>query len=234
MYDENVEATDEEKAGTFSSKDESIAKVSEVGKIEAVKEGKTVVIYTTTLGKLIASITVYVHESLSDIQRDYVKVNDINTIEVGDELIFACPDFGVAASLDIKDGYVIPTNISFKESNTKISSYGDDVAEFYVGPSAKDELAITLETQENAYLSGRNTEGGRKLRYSSNGKDQINWIIEVPEGYSDYFIVSYDIQTNYWLMFNKINGSDIRFNLYDSNETALMKKPTIYRKTIIR
>ena len=226
--------TDEEKAGVFSSLDESVATVSNHGVVDGHKVGQTVITYTTNVDHLVCSMTIYVHESLDDINREYLRVNNVNDIEVGDELIFASTDFGVAASTSVKDGYVEPASVSFSSDKTKITSYGEDVAEYYVGPSAESDEAFTLETQENEYLAGRNTTGGTKLRYSKNGKDQINWIIERPDGFSEDFIVSYDIEDDYWLMFNKINSGDIRFNLYDSNETTLMKKPTIYRKTIIR
>ena len=233
-FNPTEEFTDEEKAGVFSSKDESVATVSKYGVVDGKKVGQTIITYTTNVDHLVCSMTIYVHESLEDIQREYVRVNNVNDIEVGDELIFASTDFGVAASTSVTDGHVEVAPVSFSIDKSKITSYGEDVAEYYVGPSAESDEAFTLETQENEYLAGRNTTGGTKLRYSKNGKDQINWIIERPQGFSEDFIVSYDIADDYWLMFNKINSGDIRFNLYDSNETTLMKKPTIYRKTIIR
>ena len=233
-FNPSEEFTDEEKAGVFSSMDESIAEITQHGVVKGKGVGQTIIKYTTNVDHLVCSMTIYVHESISDIQREYLRVNNVNDIEVGDELIFASTDFGVAASTSVKDGHVEVAPVSFSIDNSKITSYGEDVAEYYVGPSAESDEAFTLETQENEYLAGRNTTGGTKLRYSKNGKDQINWIIERPEGFSEDFIVSYDIADDYWLMFNKINNSDIRFNLYDSNDTTLMKKPAIYRKTIIR
>lgn len=233
-FNPSEEFTDEEKAGVFSSLDESIAEISQYGVVTGKGVGQTIIKYTTNVDHLVCSMTIYVHESSEDIKREYVRVNNVNDIEIGDELIFASTDFGVAASTSVKDGYVEPASVSFSSDNTKITSYGEDVAEYYVGPSAESDEAFTLETQENEYLAGRNTTGGTKLRYSKNGKDQINWIIERPDGFSEDFIVSYDIDDDYWLMFNKINDSDIRLNLYDSNNTQLLKKPTIYRKTIIR
>ena len=229
----DIEFTDEEKDGTFASSDTSVATVSTYGKVEAKKVGSSVITYTTKLGGLKAALTVYIHTSSDTIVREYQKVTDVNTIEVGDELILGCPEFGIAASLNEYNGYVLPSSASFSSDYSKINSWDSDVAEYYVGPS-KDGNAFTLETQDNKYLAGRETQRQTKLSYSSNGKAQINWIIERPEGYQEDFIVSYDIEEDYWLMFNKINNSDIRFNLYDSNNTTLMKKPTIYRKTIVR
>ena len=233
FYPSSEDLTDEEKEGAFASSDTSVATVSQYGKVTGIKVGSAVITYTTTIGELIAAMTVYVHESIDDIKREYLKVDDVDTIKEGDELIFACPDFGVAASIDEKSGYVLTSPVTFESSNTKIKSYGDQVAEYYVGPGKYGD-SFTLEAQNNTYLAGRETEQTMKLSYSANGKAQINWIIERPEGFSEDFIVSDDIQEDCWLMFNKINSSDIRFNLYRSNDTTLVKKPTIYRKTIIR
>ena len=237
LADENItveDLTDEEKAGTFASSNTSVATVNENGKIVGVSQGSAIITYTTKLGGLVAALTAYISDDPSTITRKYQRVNDVNSIEVGDELIFASTDFNVAASINVYDGYVVPASVTFNGDNSELSSYDANVAEYYVGPSKKSTDAFTLETQNNEYLAGRSTDGGQKLRYSKNGKDQINWIIERPQGFSEDFIVSYDIADDYWLMFNKINDSDIRLNLYDSNETALMKKPAIYRKTIIR
>ena len=62
-------------------------------------------------------------------------------------------------------------------------------------------------------------------------KGQIDWIFENVDGLD--YCVNYDIEDDYWLMFNKISDADIRFNIYDSNVTQLMKLPTIYRLEII-
>lgn len=237
LADENItedDLTDEEKAGTFASSNTSVATVNENGKIVGVSQGSAVITYTTKLGGLVAVLTAYISDDPTSITRKYQRVNDVNSIEIGDELIFASTDFNVAASTSVYDSYVVPASVTFNGDKTEITSYGADVAEYYVGPSKKSDDAFTLETQNNEYLAGRSTDGGEKLRYSKNGKDQINWIIERPQGFSEDFIVNFDIEEDYWLMFNKINDSDIRLNLYDSNETALMKKPVIYRKTIIR
>ena len=226
--------TYEEKAGTFASSDTAIATVSEHGKITAVGIGSAVITYRTTLGKYVASMTVYTYNSLSDIKREYLRLDNPDDIEVGDELIFACPDFGVAASVNSQSGYILPAACSFTNDGAKITDKSASVAEYYVGPG-DTETNFTFESQNNEYLACRSTSGGNKLSYSDNGKAQINWIVEIPTGYTDSFIVSDDLRVDYWLMFNKVSkdNSDIRLNIYDSNETQLMKKPIIYRKTVI-
>ena len=236
FFPETIEFSDEEKEGVFSSSNEAVATVSQVGKITGVSQGSATITYTTTLGHKRASMTVYVHDSLDDIQYEYRKLDDVDDISLGDELIFACPAYGVASSLTVYDGYILPASVSFSSDKSKITSYSSDVALYYVGPG-ESENAFTFETQNDAYLACRATTAGTKVSYPENGKAQINWVVEKPDGFDDYYIVSDDIDEDYWLMFNKHSKndySDIRFNIYDSSESDAMKKPTIYRKTIVR
>lgn len=221
------------KEGVWSSLDESVATVSQYGKVTGVKEGSTVITFTTNKEGVTGACTVYVWNSLDDITREYQRVNNPDDIKVGDEIILASPDFGVAASINIYSGYVTTSNCSFSSDKSRITSYAEDVSSFYIHPSEYDD-AFCLENQNNAFLAGRETQTGNHLSYSENGKAQIDWIFEIPDGYSEIFCVNYNIQNDYWLMFNRINNDDIRFNLYDSNETALMKKPIVYRNTVVR
>ena len=224
----------EQKAGHFISSNTAVATIDDYGRLRGVSEGSTVIKFTSTVYDTFCTMTVYVHTSLDNIKREYLRLDNPDDIEVGDELIFACPQFGVAASVNISGGYIIPAPATFSSDGSKITDFSQYVAEYYVGPGKYSD-SLTFESQENAYLACKSTTGGRKLSYSDNGKAQINWIVEKPEGYSQSFIVSDDIQNeDYWLMFNKINNNDLRFNIYNSNETELMKIPTIYRKTIIR
>ena len=233
QFDSKTELSDEDKEGTFSSKDESIASVSKYGVVTGKKSGKTLIYYTTNKTHLVAAMTIYVWESLDSIQREYKRVDDVDTINEGDELIFACPSFNVGASINSYSGYILTSSVSFSSDKSKIVSFDDSVAQFYVGPSS-DGASLTFETQDRHYLSARETTAGTRLGYSKNGKAQINWIIERPSGFSEDFIVNSDIQNDYWLMFNKVSSSDIRFNIYDSNELATMIKPTIYRNEVVR
>ena len=217
---------DETKEGTWTTSDPSIATVSQVGKVTAVAKGTAVICYTTTVDQLKGYCTVTVVDSLDNIKREYVKVTDMDSIAVGDQIVFGCPDFGVAASLDRLSGYLKFTSTSFSDGGTKISNLGDGAGEFYVGQG--DGESFTLESQEGKYLAGKKTDRSGGLLFV-NDKGQKNWSFERVSG-SDY-CHNYDIDWG-WLMFNKINNSDIRFNLYESNETALMKLPTIYRLTI--
>lgn len=217
--------------GVYASSDTSVAEVTQYGVVTAKKEGKAVITFTTNEEHKVAACTFYVWNSLDNIERQFIRVDDVDTIDVGDELILACPDFGMAASINIKSGYIVPVSCTF--SGNRITSYDEDTALYYVGPSDESDV-LTLETQTAEYLAGKDTTVGPGLLYSANGKAQKNWIFEKPEGYDEYFCVNYDLEDDYWLMFNKINDSDIRLNLYDSNEQTLMKKPIIYRNTIVR
>jgi len=223
---------EEEIYGTFASSNESVATVSQSGTVQAKSEGQTVITFTTDVDHFVASMTVYVHSSA--IKYEYTKVDDVDDIKLGDELVFACPDFGVAASVNEKEYWVDVTS-GIKFDNNKISDLSEDVAKFYVCEGKKDNPdCFTLQIQNDYYLAGKVTDRHQSIYYHKNQKAQVDWIFETPDGYNEDFIVNYDLEEDYWLMFNKISSSDIRFNMYDSNEQTLMKKPTIYRKTIIR
>lgn len=217
--------------GVWSVADSSIATVSQVGKVTGVAPGKTIVTFTTNEGKRRGNCVVYVFASSEDIVREYVKVTDADSIQPGDQIVFGCPEFGVAASIDRLSGYLKTTPTTFSSDKNKITFLGSNAGEYYVG-QGKDE-ALTLESQENKYLAGKTNDYKNSLVFV-NSKGAINWIFEIPEGYSNIYSVNYDLYDDLWLMFNKINDSDIRFNLYDSNPTALMVMPTIYRLTIIK
>lgn len=216
------------KDGVWESSDESVATVR-YGRVSANKKGTAVISYTTTLGHLKAYCTVTVVNSEDEIVKEYVKVDDMDSIQLGDELVFACPDFGVAASLTRQDRYLLPTYVSFSTDGNKITSLPDDAARFYVGEGIDE--SFTLENQNNEYLAGKQTQRDTSLLFVKS-KGQINWIFERAENTGLDYCVNYDIADDLWLMFNKINDGDIRFNLYDSNETTLMKLPSIYRYTI--
>ena len=218
--------------GTWSSSNDAVASVDPVkGFITGVSEGQAVISFTTDIDHYVGSMVVYV--SNTAFSREYVKVDDVDSIQPGDELIFACPDFGVAASINEKDYWIDPTPISFKENNTKLTGITDDVASFIVGTSKQGSDVFTLETQDGKFLAAKKTDRHRSLYYFKTDKAQIDWFVERPDGYSEDFVVNYNLQEDYWLMFNKISSTDIRFNIYDSNEQTLMKKPTIYRNTVI-
>lgn len=226
----------DDKEGHFTSSNSNVATVDDYGRLKGVAVGSAVITFSTVKFDAKCSMTVYVHESLDDIVREYIRLDNPDDIKVGDELVFASPNLGVAASVNIQGGYIVPAPLTFSSDKSKITEMSQYVAEYYVGPGS-DEDAFTLENQENNYLACKDTTGGRKLVYSDNGKAQINWTVEKPKGYSETYILSYDLADDYWLMFNKVSkdSSDIRFNIYDSNEqTGIIEKPIIYRKTIIR
>ena len=229
-----IELADEEYH--YTSSNPNVATVDDYGRLKGMAVGSAVITFSLVKYDVKCSMTVYVHESLDDIVREYIRLDNPDDIKIGDELVFASPNLGLAASVNIQNGYIVPAPLTFSSDKSKIATMSQYVAEYYVGPG-KDEDVFTFENQEGNYLACKDTTGGRKLVYSDNGKAQINWIVEKPEGYSETFIVSFDLADDYWLMFNKVSkdSSDIRFNIYDSNEQAgIMEKPIIYRKTIIR
>ena len=222
--------TEELHDGVWSVEDSSIATVSQYGKVTGVSAGRTVVTFTTNEGKRRGNCVVYVFNSAEDIVREYVKVTDAESIVPGDQIVFGCPELGVSASIDGVSGYLKTTPTTFSSDKSKITSLGSNAGEYIVGNGKDDSL--TLESQENKYLAGISNRYENKVVFR-NEKGAIDWIFEIPQGYTNIYCVNYDIDDDLWLMFNKISDSDIRFNLYDSNPTTLMFMPTIYRLTII-
>lgn len=220
------------KEGYWESSNTGVVSVSAYGVLTGVSAGEAVVSYVTTKEAHVASCTVYVYNSSSDIHKEYVKVTDADSIKAGDIIMFGCPEFNVAASLDKVSGYVKTTSASFSSDGNTLLSPSDEIASFYVGNGKNGGL--TLETQDNRYLMGKSTAGGNDLSYLDNTKGQIEWIFEIPSGYSKIFCVNYNLDQDLWVMFNKISNDDIRMRIYDSNETTLLKLPSIYRLTVIR
>ncbi len=211
--------------GQWISSNADIVTVSQYGKISPVATGQAYVIYkdSNNVESNKCSITVYASEPT----KAWVKVTDFDSISNGDVIVFGCPEFGVTATNNRKDGYVIPTQSTF--SGDTITELGEGTAEYFVGDSG-DGASLTLENQEGYYLAGKKTELKNGLLFVKS-KGQIHWIFERSGDYD--YCVNYDIETDLWLMFNKISNTDIRFNLYDSNETALMKLPKVYRWQVV-
>ena len=209
------------KQGVWTIEDSSIATISQYGKVTGVKKGET------NLGHRRARCHIYIVNSQSDVTKEWKKVTDMDSIKEGDTLCFGCPELGVVASLEKVSGYLKTVSATF--SGDKITNLPSSAGTYYVGEGEGE--ALTLENQEGNYLAGKYTEQGGGLVFV-HSKGQINWVFEhVNETGLDY-CVNYDIATDLWLMFNKINNTDIRFNLYDSNPTSLMIMPTIYRYTV--
>lgn len=217
--------------GRWESSDPTIATVSQYGKVTGVASGVAKISYIDSNNRRSSFCKAYIHTSSETIEKKWLKVEDVDTIAAGDIIAFGCPSFGVTASINKKSGYLLPSSSSFSSNGKEMTSLGADTAEFYVGEGK--EGSFTLENQDGYYLAGKSTTAGTGLSFVKS-KGQIDWIFERPEGFDNDYCVNYDIADDYWLMFNKINASDIRFNLYDSNETALMKMPFIYRLEIVR
>lgn len=229
FYPDNEETADLHD-GEWSTSDDSVVTVSQYGKVTAIKEGVGVVSFTTVEGNRKANCTVYVHSSESAIVREYQKVEDPDTIKNGDQIIFASPEFGVTATINRLNGYLKTSKATFSSDKKTLLTYEEDTGVYFVGASEGE--SFTLENQENNYLSGKTNDYKNSLVFV-HSKGAINWIFEIPEGYSSIYTVNYDLVDDLWLMFNKINDNDIRFNLYDSNPGSLMALASIYRLTII-
>lgn len=209
---------------TWSSDDETIASVSKYGVVKANKEGTTVIHCVTTEGNRHSSCIVNVFSSEQSIKREYRKVTDMDSIKSGDIIVFACPQEGLTATINRKDGYLSPVTSSFSNDKNSIISLGSDTAEYIVGDS---ESGLTLENQNGMFLAAK---GLKNITHIASYKGAIEWAFEYiddQEGVSigNYVYSTYD-SVDGWLMFNaKAN----RFTLYDSNEQIDMFLPTIYR-----
>lgn len=220
----------EPEGGHWDSSNSNVASVSEYGKVTAKAIGTAFITYRASTGDTSKRCVVHVYDTSATIETSWVKVVDMDSIKNGDIIVFADSTLGVAARATKLSGYILPTPTTFSADGDKIVTLGEDAAEFFVGET--EEGIYTLETQDGYYLAGRKTDKGTALSFVKS-KGQINWFFETPEGYDKGFCVNADLVDDYWLMFNKISNSDIRFNLYDSNETELMILPTIYRKEIV-
>ena len=105
---------------------------------------------------------------------------------------------------------------------------------FYVedGVKSGQGRAFTLSNTDGEYLAGKVTQRDTSLEFVKS-KGQINWIFEHSDITNKDYCVNFDITEDYWLMFNKISNTDIRFNLYQSSgDEALVKLASIYRLEI--
>ncbi len=229
------EVTEEAKEGVWSSSDESVATVSEYGKVTAIKEGKAVISFTTNIGKHKGNCVVYVVKNQASIKKEYQRVNDVDSIKQDDIIVFACPEKGLTSSLERKDGYLLPVTSTFSSDKSKITSLGDNTGEYLVSDALSKEglPSFTLENQNNEFLCGKYL---KNILHISSEKGPITWQFEhissseqpgVSEG--DY-IYSMDCSDNCWLMFNTKAS---RFTLYDSSVQVDMFLPTIYRLTVV-
>ena len=208
----------------WSVDDETIATVSKYGVVKAVKEGTTVVHCVTVEGNRHASCRVNVFSTDEQIKREYRKVADMDSIKAGDIIVFACPQEGLTASFNRKDGYLFPVQTSFSSDKNSITSLGTDTAEYIVGDSSS---GLTLENQNGMFLAAK---GLKNINHIASYKGAIEWAFEyiddqVGVSVGNYVYSTYDTIEG-WLMFNtKAN----RFTLYDSSEQIDMFLPTIYR-----
>ena len=119
--------------GTWSSSDSNVATVNQYGKVTGVSKGEAYIQYTDSNKVKSGKCLVYVYENEQSITREWLRVTDVNSIKNGDQLIFACPEFKVAASLNRKDGYLKPSTVTFSSDNNKLTSFNSDVATFFGG-----------------------------------------------------------------------------------------------------
>ena len=216
--------------GQWTSSNEEIVSISNYGKIIPHKVGTAYIRYIDSNNVKSSRCVVNVYESTKEITKKWKKVTDFDSIDDGDQILFANEELNIAVTNNRYNGYLLPTQCHFSNDGNYVESISDEVATFYV---TGENGIYTLENQNGLYLAGKSTNHGNGLLFVKE-KGQTHWIFEKPSGYIDGYCVNYDIDNDLWLMFNKINNSDIRFNLYDSNPGELMKLPDIYRLEVIK
>ncbi len=215
------------KDGEWVTSDSSVATVR-YGRVVAVKEGKATVSYVTVEGNRRASCTVYVVTSDASIRKEYQRVDDLESLKQDDVIVFACPEKGLTATINRKDGYLIPIESSFSSDKSRITMMGIDTAEFLLTDG--EEGGFTMFAQNNQFLAAKYLKNITFV----NSKGALEWAFEYIDDQPGVSVGNYVYSTSSsiegWLMFN--TKAD-RFTLYDSSVQVDMCLPTIYRETII-
>lgn len=220
-YVSEEEPTDDEKEVAWASLNENIATIDQYGRVSGVELGDTYITCTTVIGHKRARCAIHVVSSMDDIVKEYQLVEDVTTIVPGDVIVLASNKSGVTASNDVTGRYMHPVNTTFSGDKKKITSLGEDTAEFMVG---EGKYGLTLENQYGEYLSALNL---KKVCFVNN-KGNIDWSFCYDEG---YMFMESTSNVPGWMMYN---AKDQKFTLYDSSVQIDMFMPDIYRLTIVR
>lgn len=223
----NEELSDEEKEVTWTSLDESIATIDQYGRVSGVSLGSTYIICETKIAHRRARCLVNVVESMDSITRQYQRVEDINSLESGDVIVFADPQRGYTATNIETSRYLNLTQSTFSSDKSTITSLGENSAEFILGYE-EEQNGFTLEDQNGKYLNALNL---KKICFVSN-KGNIYWNFDIDADDNSLAVYSTSSIPG-WLMFNYRNNEN-KFTLYDSSEQIDMCSPTIYRLTIVK
>ena len=221
-YLPNNDVSNDEKEVVWTSTDTSVFEIrSDTGGITPKGYGSAYAVATTVLGGYSARCFISVVEDKTNVQYEYQLVEDISSIKDKDTIVFAAPNAGMTASNNSQGSYLHGVSSTFSSDKKKITSLGEDSAEFYVG---EEENGFTLENQNGKYFAGFNLT---RVGFVSN-KGNIEWRFTIDEG--ELYIETYN-DVRGWLMFNEdTNG----FTLYESTPTFDLYMPSIYRLTLVK
>ena len=153
-YFPSNDITLDEKAVIWTSTNTSVFEIrSDTGKVTPKGYGSAYAVATTVLGGYSARCFISVVEDKTNVQYEYQLVEDISLIKEKDTIVFASPNASMTASNNSQGSYLHGVSSTFSSDKKKITSLGEDTAEFYVG---EEENGFTLENQNGKYFAGFN------------------------------------------------------------------------------
>lgn len=222
------ELTIDEKQVTWKSHDENVAIVDEYGRVTGKSIGRTIVEVTTVIGGKSGKCVIDVYNSLDDIQKEYVRVDDITTIAPGDIVVIACPEQGVVATYDNAHKYLHSASTTFSSNKSKITNLPDEALTLMIDDGELLELddgrliqSYTLENQFGEYLV---TNSEKKVYFKEKGnKVNTDWVFSTDE---EGLYIESTSNVSGQIMYN---SKQDKFTVYDSNPQIDMFLPTLYR-----
>ena len=212
---------DDDKAVTWSSDNPEIVSISQYGVARGLLKGDATISATTVKGNISASCLVHVYETSTT---EYQKIDDVESLTVGDVVVIACPQKNVTAGLDDTGRRLAGVSSTFTSDYSKITTLNDDTAELVLGNEVD---RFTLESQEDKYLMATND---KKIGWVNGTDANVYWTFEKTGGKN--YLYSTVASIDGWMMYNA--HSDINaFSLYDSSEQVDMFNATFYKKVTI-
>lgn len=218
------EVTLELKEVRWKISDTNIASVDDYGRVTGNASGTTTLTCTSVEGNKKAYANIIVYPNGASIVKKWVKVS-ANVLNVGDELLFACPEKQKLATIDDTNMYLHSTSATFE--GIEVSNIGN-AAQFILGEDYKNRGGYTLEVPERedgTYLATTNT--GKVSFYDTAKSSATLWDIEYDTTQNCWDIRSHTTVDG-WFMYN---SSQDKFTTYESNVQIDMFTVSIYRLT---
>ena len=230
VYKEGVDGDKVDHSVTWNVLDSTIADVDFAGRITGLKRGKTKLTVETEVGHCVASCDVYVFNENEYPEEKLLKIENTE-INVGDDLIIANAEYGVAAGEDCTGGYLHPVSVTFNSSKTEITNYGE-AAYFKVLEDKKGREGFVLEDPDrdgNKFLGTSNVSNVDF--YASNNTTQTIWDIDWDNEQSCWDMrASSNTTVDGWMMYNSQHE---KFTTYEKGVSSVLHSIDIYRLTII-